>query len=168
VRLVLTLVLDHGDETGPLRERFDRDGSGGLEEGERRELEEHLSTLILKDLRIGLNGAVPELRRTALSSSGPSRGHERIEGTVVLEAPLPSADALEVLVADRVTAGRRLVPLSVVLDGWECRACPGAKAVPRRRGGTDLSGITLAEGRSWTGRFVRAASRGTPETAHGR
>jgi hypothetical protein len=171
VRVILTLVLDHGDETGPLRERFDRDGSGGLEEEERRELEEHLSALILKDLRIQCNGAVPELRRTALSSSGsdgPVRGHERIEGTVVLEAPLPSGEALEILVADRTTAGRRQVPVSVVLDGWECRDCPGATAVPRRRGGTELSGISLTEGRSWTGRFVRAASRGTPETAHGR
>jgi hypothetical protein len=167
VEATLLLILDHDEEVGPLRDRFDRDASGRLEEAEREELVAHMAREIEKDFALRIGREPAALLRTAVSYGGldaAKREHQRVEVTVVLEAKLPPGPVLKVAVSDRPRERRKAVPLTLVLEGWECRDCPGARPEPaaRRGGAKEFTGVALPSGKPWHCVLRRSGAKAEP------
>jgi hypothetical protein len=115
------LAIDYlipGDEARALREVFDRDHSGALDDKERAQLGEYLAQQAARFAALTVDGAPVALARAGFEPELGAGGETPIAVTVRLAAPLALGPGRHhVRFADRHKDRRVTVPVAVALDG---------------------------------------------------
>jgi hypothetical protein len=161
--LSMTLDVEGGAEASALRERYDRNGDGAMDQEESEALQGYLVKEVQRTLRLTVNGKALDLTPTSVSGYGldfPKTSREHLGILAVLEGPIPAAPVLAVSVADTTTEGMRQVPVEVWLKGFTARDL-GPRVVSEDDGHT-LKTVLPQDGTPWTFSLAAGQLGSTP------
>jgi hypothetical protein len=114
-RVTVEYLIPAGQDARTLRELFDRDHSGALEDGERAQLVEYLAQQATRFTTLAINGDAVTLRRESLTPAIDAHPNGPLAITVTLAAPL-TAPPRHVRFSDRHKDRRITIPVTVALD----------------------------------------------------
>jgi hypothetical protein len=114
-RVVLDYAIPAGDDARALREIFDRDHSGSLDERERVQLVEYLALQASHFVELRVDGRRVALARSALEPDPIGGGTARLGVRVVLTATTPITRSVQF--SDRHKDRRITVPVEIVPAG---------------------------------------------------
>jgi hypothetical protein len=139
--------VNPGEDARLHRSLFDRDGSGVLDEGEKKKLEQYLIDTALLFFKLSIDGKkiVPERVETKGVRLDAAVGSTEALGVAfVLSAPLPAGPIFTLELADRDKDRARHVPLVVDLSaGYEVLLSVPGELFPEAR---QIHRIMLKEG----------------------
>jgi len=117
-RVVIDYSIPAGDEARALRELFDRDHSGALDERERAQLGEYLAQQAARFVALTVDGAAAALERVSAEPALGASANAGLTVTVTLAARVAlGAGEHRVRFADRHKDRRVTVPVALALDG---------------------------------------------------
>jgi hypothetical protein len=130
-----------GEQARALRQAFDRDGNGRLDEGEQRALVEHLARTATLRTRLSVDGAEVELQRLSVrgeKADHPASSTALLAVRIELRAPWPggSGDWLgrrRVSLKDEDPSGH--VPVAVACE--KCRISDSSSGTWEKAGGEE-------------------------------
>lgn len=156
VRIGITQIYD-GDGAGrEIKERFDRDGSGAIEESEFGALQGFLVGRARRTLSVSIDGvSVPlEIREQVVS------GHERdargdgLHLWLVVEGRWSrELSGVQLTIADSIPDGRREVALEIVGHGVDIADPSSGRVEPVERdeqGAVAVRGVAVGPGQPWS------------------
>lgn len=120
--LAVTLDVDAGDDAKMLRGLFDRDADRQLDASEQEKMLDYLEETAFLWLRIEASGKKLSLvrrERQGLRIDLAAESTQNLGLSAVYEAPIPPAERLDLLVADRDKDGAKHVPLIVDLSSGD-------------------------------------------------
>lgn len=156
VRVGITQIYD-GDGAGrEIKERFDRDGSGAIEESEFTALQAFLVGRARRTLSVSIDGvSVPlEIREQVVSGHEQDSRGDGLHLWLVVEGRWPrELSGARLTIADSIPDGRREVALEIVGHGVElAEASEGrVEGAEREEEGTvTVRGVAVGPGQPWS------------------
>ncbi len=115
VRVVLEYAIPEGEDARGLREQFDRDHSGALDDGERAQLVEYLAAQASRFVQLQIDGHRVALARVALEADAAGAGLARLGVRLVMKADVPVVGVVRF--SDRHKDRQVTVPVVVTTEG---------------------------------------------------
>jgi len=114
-RITIDYLIPAGEDARTLRELFDRDHSGALDDAEHAQLVEYLAQQATHFTTLTIDGAPISLHRESITPAIDPRANGPLAITVTLAAPLATPPR-HVRFADRHKDRRITIPVAVTLD----------------------------------------------------
>jgi hypothetical protein len=154
ITVIVHYEWDSPEEARAIRDRFDRDANGSLDEGERRKTRIFLAEEAEGKLYMTANGTLHELTVTSVAANGledPTTSTEPIEIDLVLETTVVIEKTVILSIADFVRSELELIPLTIILRDLELRDPPeGTMMVEKSGRSRTIRDVFLEPGQLWT------------------